>query len=129
MLEASHGLVVGLLSVIKQGNSKLPFVHLPSSSSSPGMSLQAFVEAICFLAQRRYKSLSLHEQVELLLDYCEYNLAALDEKRLAYSQSLSSTQATLVTCPQDQLQLSPATPASAALQRRQKFVDCRSSQP
>ncbi|XP_013923912.1 PREDICTED: tubulin polyglutamylase TTLL11, partial [Thamnophis sirtalis] len=107
-----------------------PFAHLPSSSSCPpGMSLQGFVEAICLLAQRRYKSLSLHEQVELLLDYCEYNLAALDEKRLACSRSLSSTQATLVTCPQDQLQLSPATPASAALHRRQKFVDCRSSQP
>ncbi|XP_034292077.1 tubulin polyglutamylase TTLL11 isoform X1 [Pantherophis guttatus] len=94
-----------------------------------GMSLQAFVEAICLLAQRRYKSLSLHEQVELLLDFCEYNLAVLDEKRLACSRSLSTTQATLVTCPQDGLQLSPATPGSAAFQRTQKFVDCRSSQP
>uniref|UniRef100_A0A8C7E5T8 Tubulin tyrosine ligase like 11 n=1 Tax=Naja naja TaxID=35670 RepID=A0A8C7E5T8_NAJNA len=75
-----------------------------------GMSLQAFVEAVCFLAQRRYKSLSLHEQVELLLDFCEYNLAVLDEKRLACSRSLSGTQATLVTCPQGRLQLSPATP-------------------
>ncbi|XP_026541649.1 tubulin polyglutamylase TTLL11 [Notechis scutatus] len=95
-----------------------------------GMSLQAFVEAICFLAQRRYKSLSLHEQVELLLDFCEYNLAVLDEKRLACSRSLSGTQATLVTCPQGRLQLSPARPSdAAAFQRSQKFVDCRSFQP
>ncbi|KAG8141938.1 hypothetical protein E2320_006591 [Naja naja] len=100
-----------------------------TSFSDPRMSLQAFVEAVCFLAQRRYKSLSLHEQVELLLDFCEYNLAVLDEKRLACSRSLSGTQATLVTCPQGRLQLSPATPGTAAFQRSQKFVDCRSSQP
>ncbi|KAM3825305.1 tubulin polyglutamylase TTLL11 isoform 2-T2 [Vipera latastei] len=93
-----------------------------------GMSLPAFVEAVCFLAQRRYKSLSLHEQVELLLDFCEYNLAVLDEKRLACSRSLSGTRATLVTCPQDRLQLSPSTPGSAAFQRSQRFVDCRSCQ-
>ncbi|XP_039200933.1 tubulin polyglutamylase TTLL11 isoform X3 [Crotalus tigris] len=94
-----------------------------------GMSLPAFVEAVCFLAQRRYKSLSLHEQVELLLDFCEYNLAVLDEKRLACSRSLSGTQATLVTCSQDRLQLSPTTPGSIAFQRSQRFVDCRSCQP
>ncbi|KAM6431224.1 tubulin polyglutamylase TTLL11 isoform 2-T2 [Liasis olivaceus] len=96
-----------------------------------GMSLQAFVEAVCFLAQRRYKSLSLHEQVELLLDFCECNLATLDEKRLACSRGVPERQATLVTCPQDQLQLSPATPGSAPFHRTaaHKFVDCRSSQP
>ncbi|XP_048368722.1 LOW QUALITY PROTEIN: tubulin polyglutamylase TTLL11 [Sphaerodactylus townsendi] len=55
-----------------------------------GMSLQAFVEAFFFLAHRRYKSLSLHEQVELLTDFCEYNLAALDEKRLACSRGVPS---------------------------------------
>ncbi|XP_032089140.1 tubulin polyglutamylase TTLL11 [Thamnophis elegans] len=111
------------IDITRRGNG------LGADQREAGMNLQGFVEAICLLAQRRYKSLSLHEQVELLLDYCEYNLAALDEKRLTCSRSLSSTQATLVTCPQDQLQLSPATPASAALHRRQKFVDCRSSQP
>ncbi|XP_063172380.1 tubulin polyglutamylase TTLL11 [Candoia aspera] len=96
-----------------------------------GMSLQAFVEAVCFLAQRRYKSLSLHEQVELLLDFCEYNLAVLDEKRLACSRVGPDRQPALVTCPQDQLQLSPATSSSARLHRTasHKFVDCRGSQP
>ncbi|KAJ7308116.1 hypothetical protein JRQ81_008625 [Phrynocephalus forsythii] len=75
-----------------------------------GMGLQAFVEAICFLAQRRYKSLSLHEQVELLMDFCEYNLAALDEKRLATSHSrpVPERRTAVVTCHQDRLQLSPA---------------------
>ncbi|NWR74801.1 TTL11 polyglutamylase, partial [Centropus unirufus] len=47
-----------------------------------GMCLQAFVEAFFCLAQKKYKSLPLHEQVALLIDFCEYHLAALDEKRL-----------------------------------------------
>ncbi|NXE19188.1 TTL11 polyglutamylase, partial [Ardeotis kori] len=47
-----------------------------------GMCLQAFVEAFFFLAQKKYKSLPLHEQVASLIDFCEYHLAALDEKRL-----------------------------------------------
>ncbi|NXX20968.1 TTL11 polyglutamylase, partial [Podargus strigoides] len=47
-----------------------------------GMCLQAFVEAFFCLAQKKYKSLSLHEQVASLIDFCEYHLAALDEKRL-----------------------------------------------
>ncbi|NWR57625.1 TTL11 polyglutamylase, partial [Bucorvus abyssinicus] len=47
-----------------------------------GMCLQAFVEAFFFLAQKKYKSLQLHEQVASLIDFCEYHLAALDEKRL-----------------------------------------------
>ncbi|KAF1628913.1 Tubulin polyglutamylase TTLL11, partial [Eudyptes filholi] len=47
-----------------------------------GMCLQAFVEAFFCLAQKKYKSLPLHEQVKSLIDFCEYHLAALDEKRL-----------------------------------------------
>ncbi|NXV49532.1 TTL11 polyglutamylase, partial [Uria aalge] len=47
-----------------------------------GMCLQAFVEAFFCLAQKKYKSLPLHEQVASLIDFCEYHLAALDEKRL-----------------------------------------------
>ncbi|NXQ89460.1 TTL11 polyglutamylase, partial [Nyctibius grandis] len=46
-----------------------------------GMCLQAFVEAFFCLAQKKYKSLPLHEQVALLIYFCEYQLAALDEKR------------------------------------------------
>ncbi|NXI61409.1 TTL11 polyglutamylase, partial [Anseranas semipalmata] len=48
-----------------------------------GMCLQAFVEAFFCLAQKKYKSLPLHEQVASLIDFCESHLAALDEKRLA----------------------------------------------
>ncbi|NWX06383.1 TTL11 polyglutamylase, partial [Caloenas nicobarica] len=47
-----------------------------------GMCLQAFIEAFFCLAQKKYKSLPLHEQVASLIDFCEYHLAALDEKRL-----------------------------------------------
>ncbi|NWQ82526.1 TTL11 polyglutamylase, partial [Columbina picui] len=47
-----------------------------------GMCLQAFVEAFFCLAQKKYKSLPLHEQVASLVAFCEYQLAALDEKRL-----------------------------------------------
>ncbi|XP_061208503.1 tubulin polyglutamylase TTLL11 isoform X1 [Neopsephotus bourkii] len=48
-----------------------------------GMCLQAFVEAFFCLAQKKYKSLPLHQQVTLLIDFCEYQLAVLDEKRRA----------------------------------------------
>ncbi|NXL01511.1 TTL11 polyglutamylase, partial [Mesembrinibis cayennensis] len=47
-----------------------------------GMCLQAFVEAFFCLAQKKYKSPPLHEQVASLIEFCEYHLAALDEKRL-----------------------------------------------
>ncbi|KAM9522007.1 tubulin polyglutamylase TTLL11 isoform 1-T2 [Guaruba guarouba] len=48
-----------------------------------GMCLQAFLEAFFCLAQKKYKSLPLHQQVTLLIDFCEYQLAVLDEKRRA----------------------------------------------
>ncbi|XP_077778880.1 tubulin polyglutamylase TTLL11 isoform X2 [Podarcis muralis] len=80
-----------------------------------GMDLHAFVEAICFLAQRRYKSLSLHEQVELLIDFAECNLAAQDKKRASCDQRVA-----LVTCHQNRLHLRPAT---------DMLVNYRSSRP
>ncbi|XP_019908948.3 tubulin polyglutamylase TTLL11 isoform X2 [Esox lucius] len=46
---------------------------LPESRES-GMGLQAFVEAFFYLAQRRFKSLSLREQVVSLLEVCEAQL-------------------------------------------------------
>uniref|UniRef100_A0A8C6JIR1 Uncharacterized protein n=2 Tax=Melopsittacus undulatus TaxID=13146 RepID=A0A8C6JIR1_MELUD len=48
-----------------------------------GMCLQAFVEAFFCLAQKKYKSLPLHQQVTLLIDFCEYQLTVLDAKRRA----------------------------------------------
>ncbi|NWV40256.1 TTL11 polyglutamylase, partial [Grantiella picta] len=53
-------------------------------SGNPGMCLQAFVEAFFCLAQRKYKSLPLHEQVESLIEFCECHLAALHGKRLVW---------------------------------------------
>ncbi|KAG8447555.1 hypothetical protein GDO86_014889 [Hymenochirus boettgeri] len=47
---------------------------------------QAFVEAFFYLAQRRFKGLPLHEQVQSLLDLCENQLESLDEKRLLCSR-------------------------------------------
>lgn len=89
------------------------------------MGLHSFVEAFSFLAQRRYKSLALHERVELLVDFCEYNLAALDEKRSR------ERRAAVVTCqPGDRLHLSPAPRTPQTLSTAiHKCVDYRSPRP
>ncbi|XP_003407542.3 tubulin polyglutamylase TTLL11 isoform X1 [Loxodonta africana] len=55
-----------------------------------GMSLQAFIEAFFYLAQRKFKMLPLHEQVASLIDLCEYHLSLLDEKRLVCGRSGTS---------------------------------------
>ncbi|KAM5258781.1 tubulin polyglutamylase TTLL11 isoform 2-T2 [Hipposideros larvatus] len=52
-----------------------------------GMSLQAFVEAFFYLAQRKFRMLPLHKQVASLIDLCEYHLSLLDEKRLVCGRS------------------------------------------
>ncbi|XP_067868506.1 tubulin polyglutamylase TTLL11 isoform X7 [Heterodontus francisci] len=52
-----------------------------------GMCFQAFMEAIFHLAQRRYKSPPLREQVEALVNFCEYQLEALDEKHFLYGRA------------------------------------------
>ncbi|NWY74107.1 TTL11 polyglutamylase, partial [Erithacus rubecula] len=49
-----------------------------------GMCLQAFVEAFFCLAQKKYKSRPLHEQVALLIEQCECRLAALQGQRLLW---------------------------------------------
>ncbi|NXA81421.1 TTL11 polyglutamylase, partial [Thryothorus ludovicianus] len=49
-----------------------------------GMCLQAFVEAFFCLAQKKFKSLPLHEQVASLVELCECRLAALHGKRLLW---------------------------------------------
>ncbi|XP_053551392.1 LOW QUALITY PROTEIN: tubulin polyglutamylase TTLL11 [Bombina bombina] len=53
-----------------------------------GMCLQAFVEALFYLAQRRFKGLTMQEQVESLIRFCENHLQTLDEKRLLCSRGL-----------------------------------------
>lgn len=52
--------------------------------------MQAFVEAFFYLAQRKFKTLPLHEQVASLIDLCEYHLSLLDEKRLVCGRSGAS---------------------------------------
>ncbi|NXH49709.1 TTL11 polyglutamylase, partial [Dicaeum eximium] len=49
-----------------------------------GMCLQAFVEAFFCLAQKKYKSLPLHEQVASLIELCECRLAEPRGKRLLW---------------------------------------------
>ncbi|KYO23457.1 tubulin polyglutamylase TTLL11 [Alligator mississippiensis] len=73
-----------------------------------GMCLQAFVEAFFCLAQKRYKSLPLHEQVATLIDFCEYQLVTLDERRLVCSRGITERRPALVTCQPDGLHLTPA---------------------
>ncbi|KAM9117420.1 tubulin polyglutamylase TTLL11 isoform 2-T2 [Pangshura tecta] len=92
-----------------------------------GMCLQAFVEAFFCLAQRRYKSLSLHEQVTSLIDFCEYHLAILDEKRLVCSRGITERRAAPVTCQPDGLHLTAAThaPLLNRMTDANKFTDYR----
>ncbi|XP_019396670.1 PREDICTED: tubulin polyglutamylase TTLL11 [Crocodylus porosus] len=73
-----------------------------------GMCLQAFVEAFFCLAQKRCKSLPLHEQVATLIDFCEYQLATLDEKRLVCSRGIMERRPALITYQPDGLHLAPA---------------------
>ncbi|XP_016040504.2 tubulin polyglutamylase TTLL11 isoform X2 [Erinaceus europaeus] len=56
-----------------------------------GMCLQAFVEAFFYLADKKFKTRPLHEQVASLIDLCEYHLSLLDEKRLVCGRSGTST--------------------------------------
>ncbi|KAM6048130.1 tubulin polyglutamylase TTLL11 isoform 2-T2 [Chlamydotis macqueenii] len=92
-----------------------------------GMCLQAFVEAFFFLAQKKYKSLPLHEQVASLIDFCEYHLAALDEKRLVCGRGIVERRSAVVPCQTDGLHLTPAahTPLLNRTAAASKFADYR----
>ncbi|XP_075761538.1 tubulin polyglutamylase TTLL11 isoform X2 [Pelodiscus sinensis] len=92
-----------------------------------GMCLQAFVEAFFCLAQRRYKSLPLHEQVALLIDFCEYHLSILDEKRLLCSRGIMAHRAALATCQPDRPRPPPAihAPLLNRTTAANKFTDYR----
>ncbi|XP_030063416.1 tubulin polyglutamylase TTLL11 isoform X2 [Microcaecilia unicolor] len=74
----------------------------------PGMCLQAFTEAFIFLAQRRFKSIPLHEQVEALIDLCECQLETLDEKRRGLTE-----YRTLGSWQMDELQVTPSSHVSS----------------
>ncbi|XP_074911011.1 tubulin polyglutamylase TTLL11 isoform X2 [Buteo buteo] len=93
-----------------------------------GMCLQAFVEAFFCLAQKKYKSLPLHEQVASLIHFCEYHLAALDEKRLVCGRAIVDRRSGVVPCQADGLHLTPAeyTPLLNRTATASKFADYRS---
>ncbi|XP_072908756.1 tubulin polyglutamylase TTLL11 isoform X1 [Hemitrygon akajei] len=63
-----------------------------------GMCLQAFMEAIFHMAQRRYKTPPLREQVEALVNFCEYQLETLDEKHFMYNRATSDQKPSLTMC-------------------------------
>lgn len=92
-----------------------------------GMCLQAFVEAFFCLAQKKYKSLPLHEQVASLIDFCEYHLAALDEKRLVCGRGIVERRSAVVPCQTDGLHLTPAAhpPLLNRTAAAGKFADYR----
>ncbi|PKU36661.1 tubulin polyglutamylase ttll11 [Limosa lapponica baueri] len=92
-----------------------------------GMCLQAFVEAFFCLAQKKYKSLPLHEQVASLIDFCEYHLAALDEKRLVCGRGVVERRSAGVPGQTDGLHLTPAThtPLLNRTATTGKFADYR----
>uniref|UniRef100_A0A8C5UGA0 Tubulin polyglutamylase TTLL11 n=1 Tax=Malurus cyaneus samueli TaxID=2593467 RepID=A0A8C5UGA0_9PASS len=82
-----------------------------------GMCLQAFVEAFFCLAQRKYKSLPLHEQVSSLIELCECRLAALRGKRLVCPRE---------PCQAEGLHLAPAAAALLThTDTASKFADYR----
>ncbi|XP_042635810.1 tubulin polyglutamylase TTLL11 isoform X2 [Catharus ustulatus] len=64
-------------------------------SGNSGMCLQAFVEAFFCLAQKKYKSRPLHEQVASLVELCECRLAALHGKRLLWGCGLGQRHGAL----------------------------------
>ncbi|KAM6110371.1 tubulin polyglutamylase TTLL11 [Pterocles gutturalis] len=94
-----------------------------------GMCLQAFVEAFFCLAQKKFKSLPLHEQVASLIDFCEYHLAALDEKRLVCGRGIVERRSAVVPCQADGLHLTPAahTPLLNRTAVASKFGDNRNN--
>jgi tubulin polyglutamylase TTLL11 len=81
---------------------------------STGMCLQAFVEAFFFLAQRKFKTRPLHEQVASLIDLCEYHLSLLDEKRLVYSGTAARRRARPLIEQSSQETLPAAQPAGGS---------------
>ncbi|XP_054908637.1 tubulin polyglutamylase TTLL11 isoform X2 [Poeciliopsis prolifica] len=97
-----------------------------ADSREAGMGLQAFVEAFFNLAGRRFKSLTLREQVVSLLDLCESHLGPQsgveDRRSLSCSRALqrgSRPQALYIPHPR---------PSSPAAQRRATSQDCRPHQ-
>ncbi|XP_041050067.1 tubulin polyglutamylase TTLL11 isoform X1 [Carcharodon carcharias] len=60
-----------------------------------GMCFQAFMEAIFHLAQRRYKSPPLREQVEALVNFCESQLEAQEEKHILYGRGTADQKSSL----------------------------------
>ncbi|XP_012721635.2 LOW QUALITY PROTEIN: tubulin polyglutamylase TTLL11 [Fundulus heteroclitus] len=95
---------------------------LPDSREA-GMGLQAFVEAFFYLAGRRFKSLTLREQVGSLLDLCEASLGPQsgveDRRSLSCSRALPRPVKTQTLC------LSNPQLSSPAAQRRATSQDCR----
>ncbi|KAM4662215.1 tubulin polyglutamylase TTLL11 isoform 2-T2 [Discoglossus pictus] len=75
-----------------------------------GMCLQAFVEAFVYLAQRRFKDLTLQEQVESLINLCESHLESLDEKKLPCSRGLVERRTTLSSYHQEDLRVTSHVP-------------------
>ncbi|XP_060697433.1 tubulin polyglutamylase TTLL11 isoform X3 [Hemiscyllium ocellatum] len=60
-----------------------------------GMCFQAFMEAIFHLAQRRYKTPPLREQVEALVNFCDYQLEVQEDKHILYGRGTTDQRLSL----------------------------------
>ncbi|MBN3303585.1 TTL11 polyglutamylase, partial [Amia calva] len=89
---------------------------LGADQRESGMGLQAFVEAFLYLAQRRFKSLPLHQQAEALADLCESQLNGVDEKRLLCSRGVAERRTTFTSCQPEGMQSGLSAPAPNQLQ-------------
>uniref|UniRef100_A0A8C5WM20 Tubulin tyrosine ligase like 11 n=1 Tax=Leptobrachium leishanense TaxID=445787 RepID=A0A8C5WM20_9ANUR len=88
-----------------------------------GMCLQAFVEAFFYLAQRRFKSLVLKDQVETLLTLCETHLESLDEKKLLSGKGLAECKTPLSRCRHTGLHVTSYTPLLHRTNTSYKLTD------
>ncbi|XP_015222495.2 tubulin polyglutamylase TTLL11 [Lepisosteus oculatus] len=82
-----------------------------SDQKESGMGLQAFVEAFFYLAQRRFKSPPLQEQVAALLDLCDCHLESLDEKRSLCGRGAAERRTALPSCLPEGVHSAPSAPA------------------
>uniref|UniRef100_UPI00398F7714 tubulin polyglutamylase TTLL11 isoform X1 n=2 Tax=Pristiophorus japonicus TaxID=55135 RepID=UPI00398F7714 len=91
-----------------------------------GMCLQAFMEAIFHLAQRRYKSPPLREQVEALVNFCEYQLEALDEKHFLYGRATTDQRSGFAMHqPERPRSVTACSPAASFNPKRRANLGCR----
>ncbi|XP_068105121.1 tubulin polyglutamylase TTLL11 isoform X2 [Hyperolius riggenbachi] len=75
-----------------------------------GMCLQAFIDAFICLAQRRYKGLPLHEQVQALADLCQSHVDTTAEKKILCTRGMAERRTALSSYRHPDVHLTSYTP-------------------